>query len=268
MIAMAIVYMATNTVNGKRYIGCTRQTMKARRSGHESDAFTNMVKTRFANALRKYGRSAFEWTIMAEYPSLKEAFAGEVATIAAHKPEYNLTAGGEGPSEYRHTDAAKAKMSAAHKGKPNLKARGKKRTPEFVELMRTRGLDSIEIFKQYAALGPAAMARRVICLDTGEEFESASAAARAHGVARSAIIELCQGKRTRQTVGGKRFQYVGAPPVVDPNRRSSRKLNAEQVEAIRLLKGALSQTQAGKMFGVSGATIGDIWRGTCWKKAA
>jgi hypothetical protein len=58
-----------------------------------------------------------------------------------------------------------------------------------------------------SAAGPMTNARRVVCVDDGREFPSASAAAREYNVARSAIIELCLGKNARITVGGKVFQY-------------------------------------------------------------
>jgi hypothetical protein len=57
--------------------------------------------------------------------------------------------------------------------------------------------------------GPMAISKKVLCLDTGEEFYSASEAARHFDVSKSAVIELCLGRNGRKTVGGLRFQYVG-----------------------------------------------------------
>lgn len=55
--------------------------------------------------------------------------------------------------------------------------------------------------------GPMSNAKRVICLDDGVSFESASAAAEFYNVSRSALIELCLGKNNRKSVGKKRFAY-------------------------------------------------------------
>ncbi len=65
-----------------------------------------------------------------------------------------------------------------------------------------------ETFKKYAHLGPQASAKKVICLNDGRIFDSASAAAKNYGSAKSAIIELCLGKRGRKTVNGRIFKYV------------------------------------------------------------
>ena len=46
---------------------------------------------------------------------------------------------------------------------------------------------------------------KVRCVDTGEIFESVSAAARSIEVNRSAICLCCQGKR--KTAGGKKWEY-------------------------------------------------------------
>lgn len=57
--------------------------------------------------------------------------------------------------------------------------------------------------------GPMKNAKRVICLDDNMVFSSASEAANFYKVAKSAIIELCLGKRGRKTVGKKKFAYEG-----------------------------------------------------------
>jgi hypothetical protein len=58
------------------------------------------------------------------------------------------------------------------------------------------------------ATGPMKISRKVLCLDDGEIYPSASEAARIYNVAKSAIIELCLGKNNRKTVGGLKFKYV------------------------------------------------------------
>lgn len=59
-----------------------------------------------------------------------------------------------------------------------------------------------------SAAGPVSNARPVTCIDDGMVFPSASAAARHYSVCRSSLIELCNGKNTRKTVGGCRFKYL------------------------------------------------------------
>lgn len=57
------------------------------------------------------------------------------------------------------------------------------------------------------ARGPEKLSRKVVCLDTGEVFPSASEAARHFSVCKSSLIELCLGKNGRRAVGGLKFSY-------------------------------------------------------------
>jgi hypothetical protein len=63
-----------------------------------------------------------------------------------------------------------------------------KHSVETIKILKENGLANIEIFKKYAHLGPAASSKKVICLDDGKIFSSASEAARIYGVAKSALI--------------------------------------------------------------------------------
>lgn len=61
-----------------------------------------------------------------------------------------------------------------------------------------------------SAAGPASLSKRVVCLDDGRIYSSISEAARVYNVHSSALTELCNGKRGRKSVGGKRFQFAEA----------------------------------------------------------
>ena len=130
----------------------------------------------------------------------------------------NLSRGGRGgasgtvPSPER-----RALVSAKLKGHPVSEESRKKHsetykknfTEERREALKKRGLKNVEVFKKYRSLGPKASSKKVICVDDGLEFESASAAARHYNAAKSSVIELCLGKNFRKTVNGKVFKYVG-----------------------------------------------------------
>ena len=119
----------------------------------------------------------------------KDALDREVERIAFWQTEgvrlANLTTGGEGTPGHTLTDETKS-------------------------VLREHAIKNFNTFKKYSAMGPKAMARPVICLDDGQRFESASAAARHYGVAKSALIELCLGKNYRQKVSGLKFKYLDA----------------------------------------------------------
>lgn len=118
----------------------------------------------------------------------------------------NISAGGDGPSGIRRTDAEKARISREKTG--NTYRLGQKASEATKAKLRISGRAALPLFQQYAHLGPKAIARAVVCVDDGCLFESASAAARHYGIAKSAVIELCLGKRYRKTVGGLVFRYL------------------------------------------------------------
>jgi hypothetical protein len=90
-----IVYLATNTVNGKRYVGATSQRFSRRRNHHLSDARRGVqTNSPFHSAIRKYGEEAFKWTVIATAKSLSEMMKKEIRIISIRKPEYNVSAGG------------------------------------------------------------------------------------------------------------------------------------------------------------------------------
>lgn len=92
-----VVYMATNISNGHRYVGYTSNGLSRRRTAHLGRARRREDGCeKFCHAIRKYGEDAFTWAVLATFCTHAEALAEEIRLIAALKPEYNLTAGGEG----------------------------------------------------------------------------------------------------------------------------------------------------------------------------
>jgi group I intron endonuclease len=94
---MGYIYKAINTVNSKSYIGKTKNTIEDRFIGHKSDA-ANGSRTRFHCAIRKYGLDQFKIEIL-EAVQESELDIRERFFIATHKPEYNMTAGGDGGAQ-------------------------------------------------------------------------------------------------------------------------------------------------------------------------
>lgn len=96
-----LVYLVTNSVNGKVYVGITEQSLKTRWSRHLSDA-RNGSGFLLHRAIRKYGASAFTVDILARLDSREDAFWVETIAITAFNSlapnGYNLTTGGDGPN--------------------------------------------------------------------------------------------------------------------------------------------------------------------------
>ena len=68
----AIVYQATNRLNGHRYIGFTTQGLEKRQGQHLKDARGKRRVMRFQRALLKYGPENFEFSVMADFQDDEE----------------------------------------------------------------------------------------------------------------------------------------------------------------------------------------------------
>jgi group I intron endonuclease len=117
-----IVYQITNTVNGKRYIGHTRTTLKVRWDRHRESASRvrrgKQKPYRFANAINKHGHDAFVREVLFEEETLAGAKESEILLILDREPGYNMTLGGDGLS-----GKALEELSARSKGNAYAKDR-------------------------------------------------------------------------------------------------------------------------------------------------
>lgn len=113
-----IIYLITNTVNGKVYVGQTIQTIEIRWKDHcyKSEAGCTGY---FQNSIRKHGPDSFEIEVIDSAKSRSELNLIEILYIfmfqsSNRKYGYNSTTGGE---FFEPTLETRQKMSRAHKGK-------------------------------------------------------------------------------------------------------------------------------------------------------
>ena len=115
------IYLITNKINGKRYIGQTSAPIERRWSQHRSEAKTGS-NTRLYNAIRKYGEDNFEIEPLAivrirEEINLYEKYLISLFDLRNPDNGYNIAEGGDGiGSGYIHDDESRRKNSEAHKG--------------------------------------------------------------------------------------------------------------------------------------------------------
>lgn len=120
----AIIYLLTNTINGKRYVGFTTNLLK-RMSGHQTRAKAGTHGFLLANSIRKHGWEAFTCTILAEHEDIGYAktvlephYIREMDTYHENGKGYNMTWGGEGTLGYRRTPEQCEAMSQRMKANP------------------------------------------------------------------------------------------------------------------------------------------------------
>jgi group I intron endonuclease len=114
MITLYSAYKATNTINGKGYIGITKYSIKRRRKEHFTAARRGRLPLH--KAIRKYGNEYFTFEHIASAKTEADILAVEVILIKQERTQvphgYNVTAGGKGllnPSA-----DTRAKMSDSH----------------------------------------------------------------------------------------------------------------------------------------------------------
>ena len=93
------IYIITNLVSGKMYVGCTQVSLKRRWSQHLSSARKGSSLA-IHRAIRKYGGSNFKIECLETTPTIEEMLKAEITQISVFgctvPNGYNLTAGGEG----------------------------------------------------------------------------------------------------------------------------------------------------------------------------
>jgi predicted GIY-YIG superfamily endonuclease len=103
------VYSIQHRESGRLYIGITSTGVAHRWGQHRADA-RGKIHRPLANALRKYGPDAFDWTELSVWPDAASAGLEEVRLIAELKPVYNILAGGRGG--YTQPESVRAQMRA------------------------------------------------------------------------------------------------------------------------------------------------------------
>lgn len=191
--------------NGKKYVGITSQNPRLRwrldGSGYKNQPYVS-------NAIEKYGWQNIQHEIVLETRDQNEAFKMEQELIAQNRTNekvfgYNLSSGGEaGSFGVKWTEERKKRYRENHSG-VNHPRFGKKFSKEQIErLKKSRNMRetsplSIEAQNRSAK----SMRRRVICVETGEEFDSMHAAADKYHVSAGAISVACAQYPVRTSAG-------------------------------------------------------------------
>jgi group I intron endonuclease len=165
------VYMHTNKINNKKYIGITCQKPEKR----WENGFGYKESPRFWNAINKYGWDNFNHKILISNLPYKTACNYEIHYISLFntnnsKYGYNLTVGGD----------ASASLSDEAKEKIRLSKLGNHHSDETKEKMRNRKLGKLH---------PNAI--KVICLNTLKTYDTLQQAADEYNIKGSDNISRC-----------------------------------------------------------------------------
>lgn len=206
-----IIYLATNKINGKRYIGATRHSIAHRRMGHWRDANGRNFCRKFGAALKKYGLENFDWEVLKTCESKEEMISDEIRLIAELKPEYNITIGGQGIVGIPYTEERRAKLSKSLTGR-------KKSRSELEKLLRS--LEKAWVKNK----------KSIFCLTDGRFFGSVNEAAAFYNIRPSDISHVIAGEW--QFARGLAFIHSASP--LSEADRIVRLSEVEQRKATRI----------------------------------
>lgn len=144
-----IIYLVTNLINDKKYVGQTYTLFESRKRRHYKNAFVYNQPFTFYNALRKYGKENFKWEIIEkdiEISLLDEREIYWIKFYDSHTNGYNMTDGGRTVKGYKHTEESKNKIRQKTKGISNLdryiarygEIEGRKVYDDYINKMKNR----------------------------------------------------------------------------------------------------------------------------------
>lgn len=113
-----IIYKATNTINGKYYIGKTTTTLEKRIKAHK--IASSKKKWVFYNAINKYGFDSFKWEVLAECADIESLNNLEIKLIEENTDGYNIAKGGTGGDTFTNNpnkEVLRENVSKFHKNK-------------------------------------------------------------------------------------------------------------------------------------------------------
>lgn len=200
-----LIYKITNLTNGKSYIGQTVSSLKERWRHHilKSSRCLSLKA-----AIEKYGIENFKIEEIDGANSQDELNYKEWLWI--HKANslspngYNLRDGGGSKGSW--SEEIKAKISRSNTGKKFSEERK-------LEMSRVRKGQippnkGVKLTPEQKANKVIVNRKKIICVNNGVEYESASAAARALNLKVASICKVA--KKQRNNVHGYKFVYIGA----------------------------------------------------------
>ena len=211
---MGVIYKITNKLNGKIYIGQTARTLEERMKEHR---WSNELY--IDRAIRKYGINAFEVSVVEECTDSDELNERERYWIAFYnckKPNgYNMTDGGDGGAGHVVSEEAKNKISKFHKGRKKSEKTCKKISESKTGHSLSKnhrnkigetGRGRIASSKTRVQMSASCKNKRaVVCIETGEIFESIAAAAKWVNMSRSSISDVIYGRS--KSAGGYHWKF-------------------------------------------------------------
>ena len=209
------VYKITNQVNGKFYLGITKNAPETRFRQHINNARTKVKYSRLAAAIIKHGKENFSTEVIEIHSSSEDVKLAEIRLIKKMTPHYNVTSGGDGTTGHTMSEEQRQKArdrmlgskinlgriwSDEQKLKMSKKKKGCKPPPISSLMAITRAENMRRAAKERC--------KKVICLTDNQTYNSSYEASLAYGLHKTTVASVCSGRR--KAVYGLKFTYLEA----------------------------------------------------------
>lgn len=287
---METIYLATNLIDGSRYLGRTGMPLRQRMYGHVHAAKTGRSVVPFHRALRTIGIGMFRITVLCQCTDTDEAIRTERRLIASLCPEYNCKNGGSGQRRRRGSPRRPNRLEDLPL--PDLpdevwkSINGYETMFEVSNMGRVRGIQRTTKTTEY---GPTICRARLlkgtpdrkghirICFGNGPSKKSffvhrlvaeAFIGPRPRGLNVLHKNDIANDNRAENLYYGTQFQNMQDRERNGKTARGERcgcaKLTAEMVREIRLLKPTTTYYALAARFGVSHTSIEQVVKGKTW----
>jgi len=112
-----IIYQITHRASGRRYVGRTKQTLRARWQKHVWKALHTESEIHLWTAIRRDGPAAFDTCVLQECATVEEMIRAEYEHIERLKREgvllFNETCGGNGSLGFKHSVRGRQRIQAS-----------------------------------------------------------------------------------------------------------------------------------------------------------
>ena len=196
-----VVYLITNKINGKKYVGQTVSSLNKRWREHCAKGFA------LNSAIKKYGKNNFKIEIVATASTITILNKFEELVIKKYNTTtpngYNIRQGGDNK---RHSEETKLKMSKAAMGR-KVSDETRKRNSEA-----HKGQKAWNKGKKLSKENCEAISRsrvnkkKVRCATTGKSFESMMDADKRFNLPAGSVSKVCNGKR--KSTHGLTFEFI------------------------------------------------------------
>lgn len=212
MAKVSGIYGIQNTVTGEWYVGQSQNVGKRFATHLRNLAAGHHENEHLQRSFNKYGGDHFTFQVLERCP-VSELDECEVKWIAEKDSKhngFNMTEGGGGMRGYHFSDEARERMSAAHKGHiVSDETREKMQASKSGDNHHFSGKHlsaehKRKLSEKFKVLN-AHLRKPVVCVETGEVFESISAAAKSVGRTYSTLSEA---RKSGKTCGGYHWKYA------------------------------------------------------------